>query len=301
MTKAEFDLLLKVAHVRGTTEDHATYVGRAGTLSINTTTNRIHLHDGQTVGGVPAASLADIDAVKTLINELDISKISGLQAELDKKVNADNFNKAGGWVKLDASGHIPSSLVPNSLEEVIEYTTVAELQAAAAVPGTLATGKLYVITSEAKDSALYRFVASVANDGTGTVVKLPGSTGTTDDVVEGVKNLYFTAERARAAISFTGEGVSYDPATGVCTINAAVISVNGKKGEVVLTKEDVGLGKVENYAVATNEQMEALVAPDAYVTPAGLSHLFSKMGFTHDANGWLLDSGVLTGLQSQPA
>lgn len=46
-----------------------------------------------------------------------------------------------------------------------------------------------------------------------------------------------------------------------------VTSVNGKVGEVILNKSDIGLGNVENYGVATQEEAEAGVVNDKYMTP----------------------------------
>lgn len=56
---------------------------------------------------------------------------------------------------------------------------------------------------------------------------------TTDDVIEGATNLYFTDSRARSAISVAGAG-SYDTNTGVITVTGGVTSVNSQTGAVVL-------------------------------------------------------------------
>lgn len=46
-----------------------------------------------------------------------------------------------------------------------------------------------------------------------------------------------------------------------------VTSVAGKTGAVVLTKGDVGLGSVDNFAVATQAQAEAATVNNTYMTP----------------------------------
>jgi hypothetical protein len=67
------------------------------------------------------------------------------------------------------------------------------------------------------------------------------ATKDTDDLAEGVNNLYYTDARSRAAISVTGAG-SYDDQTGVITITGGVTSVNSQTGAVVLTTSDVSEG-----------------------------------------------------------
>lgn len=75
------------------------------------------------------------------------------------------------------------------------------------------------------------------------VTSVAGRTGavtlTSTDVSEGTR-LYFTDARARAAISVSGTGGSYNSATGVITLSGgAVTSVAGKTGAVTLATSDV--------------------------------------------------------------
>jgi hypothetical protein len=61
---------------------------------------------------------------------------------------------------------------------------------------------------------------------------------TTDDVAEGSLNQYFTEGRAKASIS-GGANIQYNSSTGVISTLAAVQSVNGQDGIVVLTTDNV--------------------------------------------------------------
>lgn len=45
---------------RGTGADHATFTGAQSEVTHNTTTDRLHLHDGTTEGGIPLARLDDV-------------------------------------------------------------------------------------------------------------------------------------------------------------------------------------------------------------------------------------------------
>jgi antitoxin component YwqK of YwqJK toxin-antitoxin module len=68
----------------------------------------------------------------------------------------------------------------------------------------------------------------------------------TDKVAEGAGNLYFTTARARQSIS-AGSNISYDSSTGVISSTAAVDSVNGQTGVVVLGTDDVAEGSTNLY------------------------------------------------------
>lgn len=74
---------------------------------------------------------------------------------------------------------------------------------------------------------------------TGAVVAQAGDYTTAQVTESG--NLYYTDARARAAISVAGSG-TYNPSTGVITINGGVTSVNTLTGAVVLTTSNISEG-----------------------------------------------------------
>lgn len=92
---------------------------------------------------------------------------------------------ANGVATLDANGFVPVSMMPSYVDDVLEYPTKANF------PATGATGKIYVAVDTL---AIYRWGGTV-------YVEISASPGTTDDVVEGTTNLYFTAARAQAAVT----------------------------------------------------------------------------------------------------
>jgi len=78
-------------------------------------------------------------------------------------------------------GFVPSSQLPSYVDDVLEFANQA------AFPGTGETGKIYI----AKDTNVqYRWSGTV-------YIALVASPGTTDAVVEGTTNLYFTQTRVR--------------------------------------------------------------------------------------------------------
>lgn len=96
---------------------------------------------------------------------------------------------ANGVAGLDATGKVPAAQLPSYVDDVVEGANLA------AFPGTGETGKIYVALDTNK---VYRWSGTV-------YVEISAAPGSTDAVVEGVTNLYFTAARAQAAVtSVTG-------------------------------------------------------------------------------------------------
>ena len=72
------------------------------------------------------------------------------------------------------------------------------------------------------------------------------TTPSTDKITEGTINKYFTTARARASIS-AGNNINYDSATGIISSLAAVDSVNGQTGIVVLDTDNIDEGSANLY------------------------------------------------------
>ena len=111
---------------------------------------------------------------------------------------------ANGYCGLDASQLVPAVNLPSYVDDVLEYANFA------ALPGTGATGKIYVLatpyTSGGVTSSQFRWSGSAY----AAIVASPGST---DAVTEGTTNLYFTAARVRSAVL-----------TGLSSVTAAAIA-----------------------------------------------------------------------------
>lgn len=103
-----------------------------------------------------------------------------------------------------------------------------------------------------------------------------------DDATGLTSGLMSAADKAK--LDTVAEGAQ------VNTVN----SVQGRTGDVVITKEDLGLENVQNYAIATQEEAEAGTATDKLVTPLGVRQFIEAMGFVQDENGdWSVDQGQL--------
>lgn len=96
---------------------------------------------------------------------------------------------ANGVATLDATGKVPTAQLPSYVDDVVEGANLA------AFPGTGESGKIYVALDSNK---AYRWSGTV-------YVEISAAPGSTDSVVEGSTNLYFTNARAQAAVtSVTG-------------------------------------------------------------------------------------------------
>ena len=86
----------------------------------------------------------------------------------------------------------------------------------------------------------------------------------TDEVAEGVTNLYHTVGRVRENISVTGSG-TYDSLTGVIDIQGGVTSVNTQTGDVVLTTDEIAEGS-NQYFTTTRARTSVSASTSTGVT-----------------------------------
>ncbi len=113
-------------------------------------------------------------------------------------------------------------------------------------------GVLEGSTNQYYTNARARASVSLVSDDS-TVLSYSSSTGVftftkqgTDKTVEGATNLYHTTARARAALS-AGSNINYNSATGVISTDAAVHSVNGATGVVILDTDNITEGSSNLY------------------------------------------------------
>ncbi len=132
-------------------------------------------------------------------------------ADSSQLVATTEFVKNQNYATL-VNGFIPASQLPSFVDDIIEYGNITYL------PTTGELGKIYMVTDTGR---VYRWSGSA-------YVEIVASPGTTDAIVEGAVNLFFTPARV----------FEYAP----------VKSVAGRTGNVYVTKIDVGLAAVDNTA-----------------------------------------------------
>ena len=86
-----------------------------------------------------------------------------------------------------------------------------------------------------------------------------------------------------------------------------VTSVQTRTGDVTITKTDVGLSNVENYSVASQEEAEAGISNERYVTPLRLAQAIPvlapqpEIATTEEAEAGLIDDKLMTPLKTAEA
>ncbi|BAV09407.1 hypothetical protein SAMN05421788_101843 [Filimonas lacunae] len=146
------------------------------------------------------------------INENDLSNAASWQKvgddiDLSAVEKTVNKNSPNGYAGLDGSGLIPATILPSYVDDVIEKANLA------AMPTPGETGKIYVALDSNKT---YRWSGSA-------YIEISPSPGSSDAVIEGSSNLYFTQARA-VATPLTGLTAT----TGTPTASDSILSGFGK-------------------------------------------------------------------------
>jgi phage-related tail fiber protein len=109
------------------------------------------------------------------------------KAEVDNsltaKVETASLGAANGVATLGSDSKVPAIQLPSYVDDVLEFAVTEDF------PATGESGKIYVTTGTAKT---YRWSGSI-------YIEIAAAPGSTDAVVEGMTNLYFTDARAQAA------------------------------------------------------------------------------------------------------
>jgi hypothetical protein len=180
----------------------------ADTINTNDLFLIVDVSNAPTTKKIQAYFLAALAPVQTVAGKtgsvvLNIYDVDGLSPALTAKQDA------GSYATL-VDGVVPLAQLPSFGAALLQYATLASF------PGTGETGKLYVAIDTGQP---YRWGGS-------EYVAVNAFPGSTDVIVEGTTNLYFTSARAIAA--------------------APVQSVAGRTGNVTVTKSDVGLSDCDN-------------------------------------------------------
>jgi len=101
--------------------------------------------------------------------------------------NITNKNQNSGYAGLDSTGKVASAQLPSYVDDVLEYNNQASL------PVTGESGKIYLTVNNNK---VYRWSGSV-------YVEIVAAPGSSDSVIEGSTNLYYTDARVAAKIAAT--------------------------------------------------------------------------------------------------
>jgi len=114
---------------RGTTAQHAAFTGAQGELSYNTTTKRLHTHDGSTVGGAVHALLAEMQAADAAAQAAaqaaaEATAAAALAARVAILAGTGGAATVGN---LDSAGNYNATDLEGALTEIADTSTYVNL------------------------------------------------------------------------------------------------------------------------------------------------------------------------------
>lgn len=178
---------------------------------------------------------------------------SDVQTQLDAKIDSTEKGAANGVAELDAGGKVPVSQLPNSIMEYLG-TWAASTNTPTLANGTGNAGDVYI----ASDAGTVNFgagaISFIAGDwvvysgsqwqksvNSNSVVSVNTKTGIvtldSDDIGEGVVNLYFSDARAQAAITGAASTVV---TANLNTSRALASDGSGKITDTAVTATELG-------------------------------------------------------------
>lgn len=96
----------------------AGFTGAQGELIVDTTNNRVQVHDGATAGGFPAAKLAEV--LQSANNLSDLPNKSVALSNLGA-VASTLTGAANGIATLDSTGHVPLAQLPAAIVGALQF------------------------------------------------------------------------------------------------------------------------------------------------------------------------------------
>jgi hypothetical protein len=93
---------------RGTAAEHSSFTGAAGEITVNTTRNSVHVHDGSTAGGTELATKASVDNLSSN-SIIDADSDTHVKVESTSDADTIDFTVAGTTIaKMESTGLIPT-------------------------------------------------------------------------------------------------------------------------------------------------------------------------------------------------
>jgi len=166
---------------RGTAVEHGSFTGLAGEITVNTTRNSIHVHDGSTAGGTELATKSSVDG-------LTVNSISDVTITSPSSGQVLQYN-GSAWVNATDEDNLANNDTDDLAEgSTNQYYTDARARGAISVTGSgsynSSTG---VITVTGGVTSVNSLTGAVTID--------------TDDVAEGSTNEYYTDARVDSRIT----------------------------------------------------------------------------------------------------
>jgi hypothetical protein len=212
-------MALQIQLRRGTNTQHSTFTGVLGEVTVNTTNNSLHMHDGASVGGHELAKVNFSNVASGAIanSKLANSTISGVALgsnlatlTIGTGLTGAAYNgSTASTVSLATSGVTAGSYGSSTSVPVLTIDTYGRITLAgsAAISGALTfTGD---VSGTGTTGTTTTLTLPTVNSNTGTFTKLTvngkglvtaASNATTADIAEGI-NLYYTQARFDTAFA----------------------------------------------------------------------------------------------------
>lgn len=246
----------------------------------------------------------------------------GIQGQIDDKIDLTEKGAANGVATLGANQKIPSSQIPAiAITEVFVVADITARDALVVGPddGEVQEGDVAIVTDASADINVNAGGASYIYDGTSwqrlitpddAVFSVNGETGVvvldTDNIGEGVTNLYFTTVRAQdaAGAAVIGSGIvplAYD---GVGKEISASLDIEAATAEA--TSNDADLLIIYSNANSANRKMtrgDFLEGLDIGQSPGDISEtsfdFINNQAAAADITGLAFAAGVVRSFSAQ--
>lgn len=285
---------IQIQFRRGTTAQNDAFTGKEGSLTVDLTKKALRLHDGVTAGGF---ELPNTTAINTAISTAIATAIGG-----DNVVNSV-AGRSGDVVLThtditdwDTAVGDELQAISDSLNDYVLKTQLGVATTTTGEPGEEVT-TVGVATLDANGLIPTSQLPPLAITSVQTVADV-----TARDALTNVQEGDFVIVTNENESDGDGNPISAQTfirsASGWVELTAsnAVLSVNGYTGVVQLTKSDVGLGNVDNFATATSADLDpANPVTDKFTTPATVFAILEVAGivFDEDADSFIIDQGSL--------
>lgn len=183
-----------------------------------------------------SASIIDQDETHRFLTDTQIATFAAKQNNLGyTPENIANKNAANGYAGLDATGKVPSTLLPSYVDDVLEFATLS------AFPVIGESGKIYTDLSNNK---IYRWSGS-------TYVNIAASPGSTAAVTEDPSFLYFTTSRVLNTIL---SGLSFASNLAITATDSIIVAFGKLQAQItaIKTTADAALSKSGGAMANTN-------------------------------------------------
>ena len=183
---------------RGTTAENAAYTGAAGEITVDTTLNKVLLHDGSTAGGNTT--------VGSLQGNIQLGKTAA--GEIDTSSGNLTIDSAGGTITLDDNVTISGNLTVSGTTTTVDSTTIS-IQNSFVFEGA---------TDDAHETTL-----TTVDPTADRTVRLPNATGTIvlQDTTDTLTNKTITSAVLNTAVSGSAildeDNMASDSATQLAT------------------------------------------------------------------------------------